>query len=201
MSAAAIIPAAAAVGIAVAWTNWLVAGGALLLLAVNMLAINVGTLVTLFLMGYRPKWVDQTDLRSSLPAGDSATVSVVALLFVFAIVLTGALTGAHMGYEHAVNGAIDETLTEPQYDDLSLRAVKTEYGGWSGATPNVTVTVARTSNTNYSSLPSTLERRIERRTGVDTRVTVQYTESRSEDVLSIGRPAIISAGLRSGPST
>lgn len=189
MITAAIIPAAAAGGIAIAWANWLVAGGALLLLAVNMLAINVGTLTTLSVMGYRPKWVDQTDLRSSLPAGAVTRVGVVALLLVFAIVAAGALTGAQMGYERTVNGVIDTTLTESRYEDLSLRTVRTEYGGWSGATPNVTVTVARTSNTNYSSLPSTLERRIERRTGLNVQVSVQYTESRSGNIRSTAQSA------------
>jgi len=201
MITAAIVPAAAASGIAIAWANWLVAGGALLLLSVNMLAINVGTLSTLFLMGYRPKWVDQTDLRSSLPAGAVPVVSAVTVLVVFAIVLTGALTGAQVGYERSVNEVIDTTLSEPQYDGLRLRTVKSEYGGWSGATPNVTVTVERTSNTNYSSLPSTLERRIERRTGLDARVSVQYTESRSGDVQSIPQPAKLRTEPRSAQAT
>jgi hypothetical protein len=114
-------------------------------------------------------------------------LGVVALLLVFALVLTGALTGAQLGYERSVNGVVDRTLTEPQYETLTLRTVKTEYGGWSGATPNVTVTVIRSSNANYSSLPSTLERRIEQRTGTDVRVSVQYTESRSVDVRSTRR--------------
>lgn len=179
MIAAAIVPAAAAGGIAIAWGSWLVAAGAVLLLAVNMLAINVGAMTTLLFMGYQPTWFGQTDLRSSLPEDSRATVSAVALLLALSVVLTGALAGVHMGYERATYEAVDQTFSEPRYEDLTLKSTQSQYGGWPGTSPNVSVTVSRTSNRNYSSLSPTLENRIERRTGRDVRVTVQYTESRS----------------------
>ncbi|MFC6725680.1 DUF389 domain-containing protein, partial [Halobium palmae] len=94
-----------------------------------------------------------------------------------AVLGAGALAGAHMGYERSVNQAVDGTFAEPAYDDVTLVGVQSQYGGWPGTTPNVTVTATRTTNTNHSSLAPTLERRIEDRTGRDVRVSVQYTES------------------------
>jgi uncharacterized hydrophobic protein (TIGR00271 family) len=181
MIAAAIVPAAAAVGIATAWGSWLVAGGALLLLTVNVLAINVGAIVTLLPMGYRPVWLDHTDLRSSLTEQSLRTVSVVTLLFLLTVVVTGGLVGAHIGYERGVNQAVDETFTDPTYEDLKVETVRSQFGGWPGTSPNVSVTVIRTTNENYSSLSGTLERRIERETSRDVRLTVQYVESRSSN--------------------
>jgi uncharacterized hydrophobic protein (TIGR00271 family) len=192
MIAAAIIPAAAAAGIAVAWGVPLVAAGAAALLAVNMLAINVGAMATLLLIGYRPVWVDRTDLDTSLPASGRATVGAVALLFGLLIVATGALVGFHVGYEQSVNGAVDETFTEPQYSDLTLVSTSSQFRGWSGSTPNVTVTVHRSANQSYPSLSTTLERRIEERTGRNVRVTVRYAESRSSE--SLARPAVPRGG-------
>ncbi len=190
MIAAAIVPAAAAAGIAVAWGAWLIALGASLLLAVNVLAINVGAIVTLRCMGYQPVWFDRTDLGSSLPSSSRASVSVVALLFALSFVVTGALVGMHVGYELSTNDAVDETFDEPRYADLSLVGVQSQYGGLAGTSPNVSVTVSRTADRSYSSLPATLEERIERETGREVRVTVQYTETGSANTtdLSTVRP-------------
>lgn len=187
MIAAALVPAAAAVGIGIAWGSWLVAGGALLLLMVNALAINVGAILTLVPMGYRPVWLDHTDLRSSLSSVRLGTISVVTVLFILSAVVTGALVGTHIAYERGMNEAVDDTFTDPAYDDLKVETVRSRYGGWPGASPNVSVTVIRTSNENDSSLPDTLERQSEQETGRDVRVTVQYTESRSGNASDVER--------------
>lgn len=190
MIAAAIVPAAAASGIAIAWAAPIVAVGAFLLLTLNMIAINVGAMSTLFLIGYRPVWVDETTLADSLPETGRTAIGVVALLFALSVVVAGALAGLHMGYERSMNGAVDETFSDPAYDDLTLVSVSSQYGAMPGTTPNVTVTATRTTNTNHSSLAPTLERRIEERTGRDVRVSVQYTESSSSNVSDVsGRVA------------
>ncbi|WP_336037070.1 DUF389 domain-containing protein [Halobacterium yunchengense] len=54
MVAAALIPAAATVGVGVAWNLPVVAAGAALLLASNFAAINVAAPAALLLLGYRP---------------------------------------------------------------------------------------------------------------------------------------------------
>jgi uncharacterized hydrophobic protein (TIGR00271 family) len=179
MIAAAIVPAAAASGIALAWGSWIVAVGALLLLTVNMLAINVGAVVTLYCMGYQPIWFDRTDLQSTLPSQGVVTIGTIAVLFLLSVVVTGALVGTHIQYERATNTAVDATFDEPQYSGLTLQSVQSQYGGWPGMSPNVSVTVRRTTNENHSSLPGALERRIERQTGREVRVSVQYAETRS----------------------
>jgi uncharacterized membrane protein len=54
MVAAALIPAAATVGIGIAWNLPVVAAGAALLLVSNFAAINVVAPVVLWLLGYLP---------------------------------------------------------------------------------------------------------------------------------------------------
>lgn len=181
MIAAAIVPAAAAAGIGLAWGAPLVALGAFLVLAVNMLAINAGGIATLLLIGYRPVWVDETRLAYSLPETGRAAIGAVALLFALSVVVAAAFAGMHAGYERSVNDAVDETFSEPEYADLTLTGVQSQYGGWSGATPNVTLVVSQPAGTNHSSLAPTLERRIEERAGHDVRVEVQFTDSSTAD--------------------
>ncbi|WP_083866575.1 TIGR00341 family protein [Natronococcus occultus] len=54
MIAAALIPPAAAAGIAIAWGTPNAAVGSIILVFVNLLAINITGLLTLWVMGYRP---------------------------------------------------------------------------------------------------------------------------------------------------
>ena len=93
MIAAAIIPAAAAVGLAIAWMTPLLAVGAFLLLLVNILAINIGALFTLVGMGYDPRWREDDDsLRDSIPSGQRTAVYATLLVVLLAAVGTGAMT-------------------------------------------------------------------------------------------------------------
>ncbi|MFC4359176.1 DUF389 domain-containing protein [Halobium salinum] len=202
MIAAAIVPAAAAGGIALAWGVPLVALGALALLAVNVLAINLGAMGTLLALGYRPVWVDETRLAYSLPKRNRGTVGVVALLFTLSVVVAATLGGLHVGYERSVNGAVDETFDDARYAGVTLVSVSSQYGGVPGTTPNVTVTASRTVERSHPSLPPTVERRIEERTGRDVRVQVQYTEVRESNASVNERRARLPAPVRasSGPS-
>lgn len=199
MIAAAIVPAAAAGGIAIAWGTGLVAAGALLLLAVNVLAINVGSLVTMLFMGYRPTWFDQQTLADSLSENNRVVVGGIALLFVCSVVVTGAFAGLHVGYERATNDAIEDTLSDSQYDALTMQTVQSQYGGWEGTSPNVSVTVSKPTDERYPALSNALERRIEAETGRDVRVTVQYRTVRSANAsaLDASVPPMVRSDRRS----
>ena len=180
MIAAAIIPAAAVVGLAIAWMEPLLGIGALLLLLVNILAINIGALFTLIGMGYQPRWSDSDgSFRESIPSGQRTAVYVTLLVLLVATLGTGVLTASNISFSRTTNEQVETTLNQPAYSNLSMSGVQTGYGGmgWESKPANVTVHVSRSSNTGYSDLPKRLEGRIERGTGRNVYVTVEYTES------------------------
>ncbi len=180
MIAAAIIPAAAVVGLAIAWATPLLGVGALVLLLVNILAINIGALLTLVGMGYEPRWSESDrSLRSSVPSGQRTAVYATLLVLLLATLATGALTATNVAFSRTANEQVVTTLNQPAYSNLTLSGVQTSYGGmgWRSKPANVTVHVSRSSNKGYSYLPNRLERHIERRTGRNVYVTVEFTES------------------------
>ncbi|WP_266079964.1 TIGR00341 family protein [Haladaptatus caseinilyticus] len=182
MIAAALIPAAAATGLAIAWVAPIFGLGALLLLLVNVLAINLGAFITLVAMGYQPDWRRSgTSFRESISSGRRTAVYGTILLLLVATIGTGYLTAANIVFARSVNQEVELTLDQPAYSNLSISGVQAAYGGpkWQAGATNVTVSVSRTSNREYENLASRLERRIERRTNQDVRVTVEFTESRT----------------------
>ncbi|MFB9805176.1 DUF389 domain-containing protein [Haladaptatus pallidirubidus] len=89
MIAAALLPAAATVGIALVWGALIVALGSSILLAMTLIFINVAVIATLRYLGYRP---DERDSDSGEvgppPSWTAPRFAAVALL---ALVVTGAL--------------------------------------------------------------------------------------------------------------
>jgi uncharacterized hydrophobic protein (TIGR00271 family) len=183
MIAAALVPAAAAVGLAAAWGDPVFGVGALLLLAVNVFAINVGAFCTLLAMGYRPAWGEDRSLSTAVPEGRRMLVGLLLVGVVVATLATGALTAANVDYSQSVTTSTQETLDRPGYDDLTLRGVQSGFGGVAvpGATPTVTVSVTRPPGESYPRLPARLERTIEDATGRDVRVEVAFATARSVD--------------------
>jgi uncharacterized hydrophobic protein (TIGR00271 family) len=203
MIAAAIVPAAAAVGLAAAWGMPLVAVGALLLLLVNVLAVNVSSFLTYLAMGYRPAWQPEGPLLQTVGSVSqvrlAATVAVVALL----LVGTTALAGQHLLFQQSTNEVVESTMNDDDYRSLSLTGVSVEYGGTTpiGATPNVTVTVSQSTNQTFPDLANTLERRIEERTGRNVTVSVAFSEIQRPTAIAApehgaveSRPAVPAAG-------
>jgi len=187
MIAAAIVPAASGVGLGLAWGEQAYAVGSLLLLAVNVLAINIGAFVTFLLLGYEPPWLfGEQSLGDSVPDADVRRVYATILLLAVATVVTGALTASQVGFSHQTKGAVQETMSSPAYADLDTTGVTTEYGGLgapSGPT-SVTVTVSGPPATPPDDLVSDLESEIERRTDRDVAVAVDYRSSRTANASS-----------------
>lgn len=176
MVAAAIIPAAAAIGIAVAWSLPLLALGAAVLLLVNLLAINVGSLVVLWALGYTP----ERPAGEWFPDREHAVSAALVVLLVVSMVGVGWLTVGHAQFQRGTNAAVQETLERPAYGELDLVQVTTEYAGPGAAaagTPEVTVRLSRPADRSYPDLAGALADRIERRTGTDVTVSTTYRES------------------------
>jgi uncharacterized hydrophobic protein (TIGR00341 family) len=172
MIAAALIPAAAATGIGLAWGYPLVAVGAFVLLVANALAVNVAALATFASLGYRPDGGVRGFLRSD------PVVAGAAVAMVLALAVLGAATAQHVAVENAVNDEVADVLDRDRYDDLGLVSVRvgfTPTTALADAHP-VTVVVSRPADAPYPDFATDLERAIEAGVPGPVAVTVEYVE-------------------------
>mgnify|MGYP000383299769 CR=1 FL=1 len=177
MVAAALVPTAAVVGIGVAWGAASVAIGALLLLGLTIVAVNCGGYLMLRYLGYRPEATsgDVFDLGSTAERVRFAA-TVLAVVVVVAVVLVGSVQ--HVRYEYAVTQATSDVITDEEYGRLSLRGVTVQYAGVSPVENPTTVSVSltRTTDQSYPSLPNDLAGEISDRTGENVTVLVTYAD-------------------------
>lgn len=175
--AAAIVPAAATAGIGVVWGQPLVVAGAVVLLAVNIVAINVSAYLALVALGYRSSVVRSVreDLTLDVRTGAYALVLV---FFLVTLAVTSVATVQYLSFEQATNGEVQDTLGGEPYSDLDLMSVSTSYsaGVIDDEAPSVTVTVGRTSDVEYPLLPTILQNRIEAATGRSVTVQVRFVD-------------------------
>lgn len=182
MIAGALIPTAAAAGIAVAWMEFTVAVGAFLLLVLSIVAINVGVVAMLWYLGYRPDEIDESIFAVGSPTR-AAVVGATALLVVLAVVGSGASFYGQSGFERTVNDATTEVLDADEYDALEMREIDVEYTGPASPTdePLVTVEIGRPAGTETPELVGILDDRITEETDREVVVEVEYVEyERSE---------------------
>ncbi|MFC7068588.1 DUF389 domain-containing protein [Halobaculum lipolyticum] len=181
MVAAALVPAAAAVGIGIAWGVPAVAVGAFLLLVLNGIAIHLAAAAVLWYLGYRPE--DPTANRDGgLPWSRSVSVAAVALLLVVVFGAVGAVVWDQTAFERETNAAVAGVVDTDRYEALEVVSVTTEFGlpaavGGAGDRA-VTVVVARPADRPYPELSRTVSERVERRTGRSAPVTVEFVERR-----------------------
>jgi uncharacterized hydrophobic protein (TIGR00271 family) len=177
--AAALIPAAAAVGIGVAWGYPVVAFGAGVLLVVNILTITASGALALWYLGYRPDgWHDATPVEMLRSGGLNATLAALLVI----VVVTGAIGTTvveQSTFENATNDAVEEVLDAPTYRAVDLLSVSVEFGGVGLAESSraVTVRVRRPADESYPELPGRLEDRIVAETGSEVAVSVEYVET------------------------
>ncbi len=183
MIAAALLPTAATVGIALAWLRPIAALGALLLLSLALLTVNLGGVGMLWYLGYRPDQVDESILTIDTLRQGALVVGTI----LFVLVATGAVSLAfanQAGFERSVNSAISDV--DRRYPGLSAGEVSVEYS--TAVLPsdptNVTVTFVRTTNRSYPGLATEIERSIANRTGHDVRVLVRFVDYRLSEAVS-----------------
>ncbi|MBX0321728.1 TIGR00341 family protein [Halomicroarcula sp. F13] len=174
MIAAALIPAAAAVGVGIAWGLPAVALGAGILLLVNAASINLTGFLVLWGLGFRPR--DWPDGRPSLGTARRYAPTAMALLVLLAT-FAGAstVTVRQMQVETSVNDAVEEVLAEEAYGDLRLLSVRTRFGGVSiyRLDREVSVEVSRPDDEAYPSLADRLESAVT--AAIDDETTVEVT--------------------------
>jgi uncharacterized hydrophobic protein (TIGR00271 family) len=179
MIAAALVPAAAAVGIGLAWGIPAIAGGALLMLLLNAVAIHVSGAAVLWALGYRavdPRPAGVTP-RRVVAVGASAVVLVAVLGG------TGAVVGTHVGFEREVNRASADVVAAERYPALELVAVRTEFAvspPLSGdRSQQVTVVVTRPSDRPYPALSEAIGTAVTAETGREVTVVVEFVDQQT----------------------
>ena len=142
--AAAIVPAAAAAGVGIVWNEPLVVIGAIVLLVMNVVAINLTAYVGLVALGY----------RSSIVAGAREQLTLALAAFG---------TYQFLAFEQSVNSEVQTTLNGDTYEALELMGVSTSYTGDVfnvGGQSSVIVTVGRSAEVEYPLLANLLRDRI-----------------------------------------
>jgi uncharacterized membrane protein len=175
MIAAALIPAAAATGIGIAWNEPGVAVGASVLLVANLVSVNVAGFATLRGFGYR-----STDADTSRIPRLGAVLLVLTL--VVAVLGAGALFTAQTSFENEVNSAVSDVFEDEAYEDLELVQTSVEFVVVPGSTaPDIRVVVHRPADEPTPQLAADLATAIETRTEREVNVRVEFVEvQRSE---------------------
>lgn len=190
MIAAALIPAAATVGIATAWVEPRVAVGSFLLLVLSTVLINVGAYAVLFWLGYRPEapWLRQPSATTRRRLAVFGTTVVVLALLV--AVLAGSCQ--QVAYERTVNQEVEATLAAPAYAAVDPVAVRIEYAGVGPfASPEaVTVVASRTTDGGPPPVADAIARRIRAATGEDVSVRVRFLEYQDSGEAGTSRAAL-----------
>jgi len=174
MIAAALIPAAAAIGVGLAFELPAVALGAGILLLVNLASVNLTGFLVLWGLGFRPRsWTDGWPTLATI-RNHLSTITVVTLLLV-AFAGASVVTAQQVQVETAVNDAVSAELERQPYEQLQLLSVQTRFGGVSvyQIDREVTVTVSRPDRRSYPTLAGALQRRITR--AIDEETTVEVT--------------------------
>ena len=173
MIAVALIPPAAAVGIGIAFQIPRLVLGAGVIVAVNVLSINLSALVVLWYEGYRPqRWFREDDARAAFLKRAAVLAVAIALLSVF----LGGVT-----YESYVASTTEADIRTATADELAaldpgleLLELEIERSGTLPPldTERVIVTVGAPPGGAVDGVADALDRRIESTIGTDVRVEV-----------------------------
>jgi len=181
--AVALIPPAATVGIGVAWGVPTLAVGSAILVAVNVLSINLAALVVLWYSGYRPQqFFAVGDARAALVKRAATLAVAIAVLSAFLGGVTYASFEASET-EQAVDRAIEDVTAQAEYARVSVVDVEYQYerGLVARQPQSVVVTLGVPPGETYPDLLRHLADRVEARTGQDLAVEVRYVQTQRAD--------------------
>ncbi|ARS91692.1 TIGR00341 family protein [Natrarchaeobaculum aegyptiacum] len=176
MIAAALIPPAAAAGIAIAWGEPAAATGSTALVFVNVLSVNLAGLVTLWYAGYRPE--NLLSLRSTEQRVRKRVIALGLIVMIFAAFL-GGITYASYAVSTFENDATAETeavLEDEAFAQYTLLEFEVETGGgYPFLVPErVIVTLGGPPDERSGELESRLNERITAQTNEDVTVEIRY---------------------------
>jgi uncharacterized membrane protein len=174
--AAAIVPAAAAVGIGIVWAQPVLALGAFVLLIANALFINFTALLTFRALGYEPAVLDS--MRREL-AFDSHTTGYALVIGVVVVLLVLTAVGVYQYilFQQTVNQQVQEVIDEPAYEQFAILDIQTSYGGvyLLDQPATVTVTLSHPARIETPQLATVFRRQIATHTDWEVRVEVRFS--------------------------
>ncbi len=179
MIAVALIPPAATVGIGIAWGDPSLAVGSAVLVAVNVLSINLAALVVLWYAGYRPEQFFRHDRAKVATLKRVAVlVAAIALLSVF---LGGVTYDSYQaaGTEQDIRDGVSTELEDPAYSGYELveLEVRTETEYFLFRRPTTVIgTVGAPSDSPRAGLASGIETRLAAEYGIEVDVQILYVE-------------------------
>ncbi|WP_227380817.1 TIGR00341 family protein [Haladaptatus halobius] len=170
--AAALVPAAATVGVTIVWVQPGLALSALFVLFVNILFINLSAYVTFLILGYRPSGIASLRPNLSQPLRTSGYTLFLGVSIVV-IVITIFVAAQYFLFVQTTNSQVNDVLTQSEYQQLELIEITRTYSDPPpfGQKESVTVVIARPAGQQYPQLAERLQQQIERNT--DHQVTVQ----------------------------
>lgn len=171
--AAALVPAAAASGIGLAYSEPRIAVGSAILLVATTAAVNVGLYATLRVL-YRSQAFDSSLLTDRAPSRVAIATIVLVLL---GAGISGYGAAEQATFERTVDGEVAATLEESSYSDLGLVSIRYQYSGpilGFPRSPSVTITVTQPPDASHPDLPDRLAEQIADATGHDVTVHVRY---------------------------
>lgn len=178
MIAAALVPPAAAVGIALAWWQPMAAVSSFVLVLVNILSINLSGLVVLWYLGYQPQsWFRLNETRSTLFKRMAVLVFAIAILSVFLGGVTFA-TVQNATFQNQAQEEVETVVGSGQYEGARLFDVTFDDSGTIpfGQPQTVIITVGRPADEEYLGLAEQVSRRINRNTDREVTVLVRFVE-------------------------
>jgi uncharacterized hydrophobic protein (TIGR00341 family) len=179
MIAVALIPPAATVGIGIAYGIPALAAGSAVLVAVNVLSINLAALLVLWYAGYRPEHFFRRDrARIATLKRVGVLIAAIALLSVF---LGGVTYDSYQTAttEQDIRESVNTELEDPRYEGYQLVEMEVEtasqYVLFQQA-DSVSVTVGVPPDAARPGLAEGIETRLRTEHGLDIDVQVLYLE-------------------------
>ena len=178
MIAAALIPPAAAAGIAFAFGEPMAAVGSTALVFVNVLSVNLAGMITLWYTGYRPESLFELEVTQKRVRRQIAVLGLVVLIF---SAFLGGIT-----YSSYVVGTFEEDATEEvealldeEYEELRLvdLEVKLDNDYPFRGPDRVEITLAGPPGEIYPGLTETIHERVSQHTDDRIAVEVRYVET------------------------
>ena len=179
MIAVALIPPAATVGIGIAYGNPTLAVGSAVLVAVNVLSINLAAIVVLWYVGYRPQQLFKRD-RARIATLQRVAVLVVAIALL-SVFLGGVTYDSYRAAttEQEIRTGVVTELEEPTYSGYELIELDvttdTDYLLFQHPT-DIVVTVGVPPDDPRPELATAIATRLEAQHGIAVGVNVRYLE-------------------------
>ena len=179
MIAAALIRAAAAVGIGIVWASPAIAFGALVLLVVNAASIHVSGVCVFWYLGYRPEQWNPGTLSANLSVQRFGPSLVVAVVLLVLFATAGGVITTHIQFERATNIAVEDTLAQEQYTNVELMSVQAPFnaGPIASQPQEITVTVRIPSDGQFPALSGNIRSQITAETTREPVVLVEFVRS------------------------